>query len=163
MIEHLGTRLRRLRLQRDLTQTALAKAAGISKGFYCDVETNGKNIGAANLAAIADVLGASMDDLMNRAQPTPFHAVPAPDVPSPPPYEPAMSAAQHEARRWQAACAALTGLLAADAYWQTVVDPRRDAAAQQGDLMDAASTFAQHAVELADALLAAYTRQETPK
>jgi DNA-binding XRE family transcriptional regulator len=51
------------REQRGLTQDALAAKAGISKGYFCQIETR-KRVGALKtLRAIADALAVSVPDL----------------------------------------------------------------------------------------------------
>ena len=59
-----GERIKEIRLKLGFTQDALATQAGITKGFLSDVENKNSNIGAQNLLRIANVLGASVDYLL---------------------------------------------------------------------------------------------------
>lgn len=59
----IGARVCEARKARGLTQITVAQHAGISKGFYCDVE-HGAEISASRLLRIAHVLGVSVDHLL---------------------------------------------------------------------------------------------------
>jgi len=59
-----GERIRKRRNELDWTQERLAKESGLSKGFLSDVEAGKRSVGADSLLAIANALGASMDELM---------------------------------------------------------------------------------------------------
>lgn len=59
-----GDRIREVRETLGWTQEKLAKKAGISKGFLCDVENSKRNSSAENALRIADALGASLDYLL---------------------------------------------------------------------------------------------------
>jgi transcriptional regulator with XRE-family HTH domain len=52
-----GRRLRTLREQAGLTQTALAAAAGLDRSFYNEVETGRHSISVDRAYALADALG----------------------------------------------------------------------------------------------------------
>ncbi|MFF3884120.1 helix-turn-helix transcriptional regulator [Streptomyces sp. NPDC001914] len=58
------TRLKRRRIERGLSQTALAHQAGVSKQLVCMVEKGTANFSPANLSKITDVLGCDVDDLV---------------------------------------------------------------------------------------------------
>jgi len=59
-----GDRIREIREKRKMTQDQLAQAADLSKGFLSDVENNKANISSQLLLRIANVLGASVDYLL---------------------------------------------------------------------------------------------------
>lgn len=62
-----GERIKQIREKKGLTQDQLAEAGGISKGFLSDVENNNKNISSQSLLRLANVLGASVDYLLQGA------------------------------------------------------------------------------------------------
>ena len=59
-------RLREMREDRDLTQTALAKALNIHQTTYSDYELGNLNIPASVLSFLADFYGTSVDYLLGR-------------------------------------------------------------------------------------------------
>ncbi|MFD4393767.1 helix-turn-helix domain-containing protein [Kitasatospora sp. NPDC058478] len=59
-----GRRLREVRLQRGLTQLATARASGLDRSFYVEVETAKHSISVDRLYQVADALGASIHDLL---------------------------------------------------------------------------------------------------
>lgn len=59
-----GERIREIRDEQGITQDQLAQRSGLSKGFLSDVENSKRNIGSQNLLQIANVLGASVDYLL---------------------------------------------------------------------------------------------------
>lgn len=61
----LGDWLRSRRQELGLTMAALARQAGISKSFLCDVERNKRSVGAETLLALGRVLNVSLDELMS--------------------------------------------------------------------------------------------------
>lgn len=60
----LGERISHLRERRNWTQRQLAEAAGLSSTFLSEIENDRRNVGAAILLRIADVLDASLDYLL---------------------------------------------------------------------------------------------------
>lgn len=67
----LGTRLREIRQSRGMTQTAVARQAGLSRSFYAQVEHARQAISVDRAFTIANVLGVEMTELF-----TAFPAVP---------------------------------------------------------------------------------------
>ncbi|WP_175541444.1 MULTISPECIES: helix-turn-helix domain-containing protein [Streptomyces] len=58
-----GSRLRTLRERAGLSQTALAKRAGLDRSFYVEVENGRHSISVDRVHAIADVLGVEVHRL----------------------------------------------------------------------------------------------------
>lgn len=84
----LGARLRQKRLELGLTQSDIAQALGVSFQQVQKFEKGKNRINAAQLARVAERLGASLADLYGEAAPQPgfaeapqrpFQAQPAPD------------------------------------------------------------------------------------
>jgi len=75
----LGTRLRELRLQRNVTQTALAERAGISRPTLAALERNGRGT-IETLAAVMYALGreGELDALLRPDPPSTLDEVTAP-------------------------------------------------------------------------------------
>jgi transcriptional regulator with XRE-family HTH domain len=71
----LGSRLREIRQSRGMTQTAVARQAGLSRSFYAQVEHARQAISVDRAFAIASVLGVEMTDLFTGFPPVP-HARP---------------------------------------------------------------------------------------
>ena len=67
----LGSRLREIRESRGMTQTVVARQAGLSRSFYAQVEHARQAISVDRAFAIASVLGVEMTELF-----TAFPAVP---------------------------------------------------------------------------------------
>ena len=67
----LGSRLREIRESRGMTQTAVARQAGLSRSFYAQVEHAHQTISVDRAFVIANVLGVEMTELF-----TAFPAVP---------------------------------------------------------------------------------------
>lgn len=67
----LGNRLRVIRESRGMTQTAVARQAGLSRSFYAQVEHARQAISVDRAFAIANVLGVEMTELFSA-----FPAVP---------------------------------------------------------------------------------------
>ena len=59
----LGSRLREIRQSRGMTQTAVARQAGLSRSFYAQVEHARQAISVDRAFAIAHVLGVEMSEL----------------------------------------------------------------------------------------------------
>jgi transcriptional regulator with XRE-family HTH domain len=64
----LGQAIRRLRLERDLTQEALAHSAGITVGHLSKIERGVSNPTWETVAGIAKALGVSMVELAKAAE-----------------------------------------------------------------------------------------------
>lgn len=56
--------MRRLRLERHLTQEALAESAGIHRNYLGGIERQERNVGLDNLEKIARALGVSVAQLL---------------------------------------------------------------------------------------------------
>src|SRR5260370_29500829 len=69
----LGSRLREIRESRGMTQTAVARQAGLSRSFYAQVEHAHQAISLDRAFAIANVLGLAMTEFV-----TAFPAPPPP-------------------------------------------------------------------------------------
>ena len=67
----LGSRLREIRESRGMTQTAVARQAGLSRSYYAQVEHARQAISVDRAFALANVLGVEMAELF-----TAFPAVP---------------------------------------------------------------------------------------
>lgn len=65
----IGTRIKRVRLARGLSQDALAAAIGATKSTISKIESGMRKVEGGELADLADVLGVSMRDLVGRRQP----------------------------------------------------------------------------------------------
>ena len=63
MIETFGQRLKRVRIERGLYGSELARAVGVSKSFLCNLEGDVKTPGVRTLEEIADYLGWTMGEL----------------------------------------------------------------------------------------------------
>lgn len=59
----LGNRLREIRESRGMTQTAVARQAGLSRSFYTQIEHARQAISVDRAFAIANVLGVEMTEL----------------------------------------------------------------------------------------------------
>jgi transcriptional regulator with XRE-family HTH domain len=64
-LEHLGFRIRELRLARDLTQAQLAESCGLHRTFIGSVERGERNIAILNLRLIAKTLRVLLADLLD--------------------------------------------------------------------------------------------------
>lgn len=63
---YIGIVLKRLRLSRNLTQSELARQAGLHHGFVSELESNKKEPCAGTLVALAKVLEVTVDDLLRQ-------------------------------------------------------------------------------------------------
>lgn len=60
----IGKTIKELRTKRNKTQAEIRQVAGLSAGFFSDIENGKRGIGAANLLSIADALGVSITRLI---------------------------------------------------------------------------------------------------
>ena len=58
--KQIGKAIKELRTKRKKTQAEIRTAAGLSAGFFSDIENGKRGIGAVNLLSIADALGVSI-------------------------------------------------------------------------------------------------------
>jgi transcriptional regulator with XRE-family HTH domain len=65
----LGSRLREIRESRGMTQTAVARQAGLSRSFYAQVEHARQAISVDRAFAVASVLGVEMAELFTAFPP----------------------------------------------------------------------------------------------
>ena len=56
-------RIKEIRVQRCISQIELARSAGISQPFLCDLENNRRGAKTETMHRIADALGVSVADL----------------------------------------------------------------------------------------------------
>jgi len=66
---NIGTRMKELRLQRGLSQRALAKRAGVTNGLISQIEQNKISPSVGSLKKILDVLSLSLADFFTSDQP----------------------------------------------------------------------------------------------
>jgi transcriptional regulator with XRE-family HTH domain len=62
-----GLRLRQLRLDRGLSQEALAEAAGLDRTYVSSCERGRRNVSLLNIHKLAAALGAAPEELLRRA------------------------------------------------------------------------------------------------
>lgn len=65
----LGDRVRARRLELGLSQEALAARAGLHRTYAGSLERGERNVGLANLAALADALDVDLGDLLHGLRP----------------------------------------------------------------------------------------------
>ena len=58
--------IKEIRLEKEMTQRELARAAGVSSAFMHDLENGNRNAKPATLRRIAEALGCSVETLMGR-------------------------------------------------------------------------------------------------
>jgi transcriptional regulator with XRE-family HTH domain len=63
--ETLGTRLRKLRTAKKLSQQAVAKLAAVGKGYLSELENDNVAPGSPNLSKLADFYGVTTDYLLS--------------------------------------------------------------------------------------------------
>lgn len=68
LLAQLGERLSYLRQERDLTQTALAARAGVSKSYLCDCENGRRNPTLLVLCKIAKALDTTLEDIFQELE-----------------------------------------------------------------------------------------------
>ena len=68
LLQALGATVRSLRLERGLTQEALAEGAGLHTTYISDVERGLRNVGVINLDRLATALAVDLPTLMGEAQ-----------------------------------------------------------------------------------------------
>lgn len=68
--------IRRLRTERDVTQTKLAEQVGISQPRVAEIESGRREVRALELFAILDALGVSMATFWRRYQTAPIDGAP---------------------------------------------------------------------------------------
>lgn len=67
--ERIGARIARLRKDKGLTQTELAQALGVSQPVVSDYENDVIGLDSERIAQLAQVLGASADELLGMEKP----------------------------------------------------------------------------------------------
>ena len=65
--------MRRIRLEKQMTQESVAEAAGLHPNYISSVERGERNISIWNVARIAEALGVSMPELLTDS-PTPLQS-----------------------------------------------------------------------------------------
>ena len=63
-LQHVGFRIRELRLSRGLTQAQMAQSCGLHRTFIGSVERGERNVAILNLRLIAKTLRVSMTDFL---------------------------------------------------------------------------------------------------
>jgi len=69
--EEIGKRIRKLRLERKLTQSALAQASGLTKGYVSKIENSKSSPPVSTLIVLAEALGVTMDTIFSEEGPRP--------------------------------------------------------------------------------------------
>jgi transcriptional regulator with XRE-family HTH domain len=64
-LNKLGEKLKKLRLEKDLSQEALAFNAGLDRTYYSSVERGERNISILNLRKIANALDITVGEITN--------------------------------------------------------------------------------------------------
>ena len=62
--KRLGENLKRIRTEKDITQSDIAKSLGVSRGFVSNIENGKTNPTLATIAKVAEVLGVSSSELL---------------------------------------------------------------------------------------------------
>lgn len=65
LLKKLGSNLRRLRIQRDISQESLAYETELDRTYISDIETGKKNPTIIVLSRIADALKVQIKDIIN--------------------------------------------------------------------------------------------------
>ena len=63
--ETMENNLAALRKQKNITQTELAKKAGIARSTICAIESNNRGVTAKTMIRIAEALGVQINDIFN--------------------------------------------------------------------------------------------------
>lgn len=66
-LRKLGTAIRAVRLERGLSQEALADMAGVDRSHMGKIERGERNVSVLNVARVADALGVTMGALLASA------------------------------------------------------------------------------------------------
>lgn len=66
MRQFVAGRIRKLRTEQSMTQTELAKRAGINRSYLADIEMGNRNFGIDTLERILKGLGKSHSEFFNR-------------------------------------------------------------------------------------------------
>lgn len=64
ILKKLGSRIKKLRLNKGITQEALAELTGLSRQYICDVERGTRNISLINIEKISIALEVTMSELL---------------------------------------------------------------------------------------------------
>lgn len=62
--EKLGKNLKRIRTEKDITQSDIARSLGVSRGFVSNLEKGKTNPTLATISRIADAVGVTTDELL---------------------------------------------------------------------------------------------------
>jgi len=72
LLRSLGATIRALRVERGLSQEALADLASVDRSYMSSIERGLRNISVLNMERIATALGVPLGDLIERKKPLPF-------------------------------------------------------------------------------------------
>ena len=62
--QKLGGNLKRIRIEKDISQVDIARELGVSRGFVSNLENGKTNPTLATITRVADALGVSTDELL---------------------------------------------------------------------------------------------------
>jgi len=63
-----GSKIRKIRVERNLTQEKLAQLTGLHRAYIGQIERGEKNIGLVNLEKIANALNITISDLLKHSK-----------------------------------------------------------------------------------------------